>query len=340
MHIFIDESGTFQPIQEGHSLSVVGALVLPDGVRSRIVEKYKRLRSGLPMRKGEVKGSLLDEEQVSKVLDILFRNGALFDASIIDMGMHTVEGLEGHRKAQANKLIESITNEHQPGIVAEITERKKQLEEMPLQLYVQSAVLFDLIHTTIQYSTLYQCQRNPQELESFHWVIDAKDKVITKTEDWWRIFMASALQSKSRRKPLNLFEEGDYSFFSRFDTKPDEFHSEAFGLDPNRTVTDIKLLMTESFRFSSDVEPELELADIITNSTRRALMGHLDFKGWSRIPEIMVGRRDHSIRVITLHDKEIAGRLPYEAAIMRFKGTGRDLIAPRFRARIGLYKPR
>jgi hypothetical protein len=331
MHIFIDESGTFQPVEGGHSLSLVGALVIPEGTFSKVAEKYKRLRQNLPTRKGEVKGSLLNEKQVSQVLDVLFRNGVLFDASVIDMGMHTAEELQAHRTIQAQKLVENLTEKHHPNLVAQMNAYKRQLEEMPLQLYVQSTVLYDLIHTTITYSTLYQCQRNPRELRNFHWVVDAKDKRVTKTEEWWRTFMAAMLESKSRREPLAFFEEGDYSFFKRFDTKPSEFHSETYGLDPNRTVTDIKMLMTESFRFSADVEPGLELADIVTNVARRALNGNLGFEGWTRLPEMMVGRKDQSIRLIALHDREVKQRLPYQKEIMRFKGVGRDLLAPRFR---------
>lgn len=55
VHIFIDESGSFAGFHEG-SISVVGALVIPDVSLSRIVKKYEKFRKDLPKDNGEVKG--------------------------------------------------------------------------------------------------------------------------------------------------------------------------------------------------------------------------------------------------------------------------------------------
>jgi hypothetical protein len=54
VHIFIDESGSFAGFHEG-SISVVGALAIPDVLLSSIVKKYEKFRKDLPKDNGEVK---------------------------------------------------------------------------------------------------------------------------------------------------------------------------------------------------------------------------------------------------------------------------------------------
>ena len=86
MHIFIDESGTFTGVgAEAPAVSTLGALIMPSHRLPKLFKKYGRLRSNLPTRKGEVKGSLLDERQVAAVTGLLRINGALFCASMIDL---------------------------------------------------------------------------------------------------------------------------------------------------------------------------------------------------------------------------------------------------------------
>jgi hypothetical protein len=55
MQVFIDESGTFTGYQPG-SISVVGALAIPDGNMPRLRKKYARIRKGLLTNGDEVKG--------------------------------------------------------------------------------------------------------------------------------------------------------------------------------------------------------------------------------------------------------------------------------------------
>jgi hypothetical protein len=73
VHVFIDESGSFAGFHAG-SISVVGALIIPDVLLDRIIKKYANLRSKLPQENGEVKGRRLNEKQVDKVVTLLMRN--------------------------------------------------------------------------------------------------------------------------------------------------------------------------------------------------------------------------------------------------------------------------
>ena len=98
MHIFIDESGTFAGIgANAPAVSTLGALIIATHRLPQLFSKYARLRTNLPKRKGEVKGSLLNEAQVGSVIEILRKNGAIFCASMIDLADHAAEDIAQHR---------------------------------------------------------------------------------------------------------------------------------------------------------------------------------------------------------------------------------------------------
>jgi hypothetical protein len=142
---------------------------------------------------------------------------------------------------------------------------------MPPQLYAQSVATFDLLARVIDHATMFYSQRRPKELAVFHWVVDGKELGrVTDWEDWWSYTVMPMLQSKSIREPMSMFAEGDYSHFARFTTKVGDHLKPRIDNPSDDDATDIKLLMTESFRFSSDPEFGLEMVDVLTNDTRRA----------------------------------------------------------------------
>jgi len=114
----------------------------------------------------------------------------------------------------------------------------------------------------------------------------------------------------------------DYSFYERFKGKIE---------GETEQGTDLNLLMAD-LRFSSAVEPGLELVDILVNATRRALLGNLGEAGWSGIPRLMVHRKEPYIQFILLSEGADTIRHPSYARIVRqfFSGGGRLMLAPRF----------
>jgi hypothetical protein len=85
MHIFIDESGSFTGFHAG-SIGVVGVLTIPDSVMDRVTKKYEKIRAQLPQENGEVKGRLLNEKQIDKVVTLHARNEVVFDVTALDLG--------------------------------------------------------------------------------------------------------------------------------------------------------------------------------------------------------------------------------------------------------------
>ncbi len=335
MHIFIDESGTFAISSGRHSVSVVGGLVVPDQQLVKIEKKYAELRPQLLNSSEEVKGRLLSERALASVVTMLRRYDVLFEVTAIDMGIHDAAGVSEHKKAQEEAITRHLTDTHHPNMRAGVMRLRKRLERMPLQLYIQSVVTFDLIPRVITHGALYYSQRRPQELGAFHWVADAKDKRrITEWEGWWSFVVMPMLQSKSLREPMAMFVEGDCSHFGRFSSEIPAYLRPYFrNARGTNVATDVKKLMTESFRFSCEPEPGIELVDILVNGTRRAVMGNLRIEGWRRIPELMIHRKHHYIHMVSLLRSDPSVSCPYMPVLEHFSRCGRNMLAPRFARR-------
>ena len=333
LHIFIDESGTFSPIVGGRpSISAVGALVIPCSAMGRFERLYGRTRTRLPKRKGEVKGRDLSEENVVEVARILRKVGALFEIVAIDMGMHSDDDLKFHKMGQARAMIAHLTPEHHPSLVEQLWAMRQQLEDMPLQLYVQSVAMGELVYHTLNHANTYFAFRIPRELEKYHWRIDGKDNLhTTPWEKWWSIVIRPMLESKTFREPLIGAEGGNYSWQERFRVHPSEYKLQFVNDSEKGDFFDINLMMTEDFRFSTDPELGLEAVDIVTNAVRRSLSGNFSRTGWIAIPPLMINRASHCIKLISLvRDGTLSHQLPYAAVLHDFLSGGRLMFPKRY----------
>ena len=82
MHIFLDESGSFVGYERG-SIGVVGALVIPDGNLRGLHRKFARIRPNLLKEGAEVKGRLLEEHDLNRVVRLLATREAIFERLLI-----------------------------------------------------------------------------------------------------------------------------------------------------------------------------------------------------------------------------------------------------------------
>lgn len=331
----MDESGSFAThLSPCTSVSVVGALIIPDHKYDLLLRRYSSLRHNLPKVAGEVKGRLLNEQQVSRVLSLLFKNNCIFEGIAIDMGLETVAGLQAHRAGQAESLTRHLTKQHHPNLVAGVQELRARLEAMSLPLYAQSVVTIQLIGNLLQHILAYWSLRAVNEILTFNWVMDGKEVGrVTNAEDWWSTTMLGLLQSRSYREPMIFLDWIDYTKFdAKFRMKVPDYLKEHMP-EAGEEAVDLKLVMKESFRFSSDPEPGLELVDIVTNGTRRALMGNLGRDGWAGIPELMIHQAEQQyLHFVTLTaDAPSSGR-PYAKILAEeFRRGGRDMLTPSLR---------
>jgi hypothetical protein len=107
LHVFIDESGSFTGYH-GQSLSVVGALAIPDGKLEFVNRKYAKIGPRLPQEKAEVKGRLLIEPQVNEVITLLARNDALFEITGIDLGFHAESDVAAYKQKHAEGMLARV----------------------------------------------------------------------------------------------------------------------------------------------------------------------------------------------------------------------------------------
>ncbi len=126
-----------------------------------------------------------------------------------------------------------------------------------------------------------------------------------------------------------MLRSGDYRHFRRFmfDSAPEYLKEVAPNVSGGESPGfDLQLIFRESFRFSSDPEPGLELADIVTNALRRGLIGNLGEAGWLPLRSLMIHRADFYVRPVTLryHD-EVVSR-PASAVLEKFREGGRNML--------------
>lgn len=330
MITFIDESGSFSGVGKRNAISCVGALTIPHGNLAQLTKLYTRVRRTLPTDKGEVKGRLLTEAQVASVVAILRKNQAIFEVTAIDLGAHSETGLNEHRYGLADGLIKNLTPEHHPNMHTTLNRLRDELLAMKLPGYVQSSLTFNLLSRVVEHTTLYHCQRNPKELGSIAWVVDAKDSrsVQTPWEKWWQDVMLPTLQSWSFQNPGARLEGGDYTHYERYlgDGLSDYLIEKAnLTVLPNDPKPIDLRKVFEDTRFSSTNEMGLELVDILTNGVRRAILGNLQPEGWLPIRSIMIHRKSQYVSMVSLNGLK-SYDMDYAPILRQFMSGGRNML--------------
>jgi|SRR5205085_3859757 len=274
MHIFIDETGTFTGIGQPLSISMIGALIVPDGRKRSLEREYGKLRKYLPTEKGEVKGKRLSEKEIAGLMPMLRHHDVIFEVAAIDLGIHSEEGIRRNQAQRAEGMTNGLTDKHHQSLIDEIWKARRELEGYSLQLNIQSAVIFELIDRVIEHGTMYYSQRRPEELANFHWVIDAKgdNSIPIPWETWWTMFIKPSLQSKMARAPMGSLKIGDYSHMKRFEfDEISDFMKDMLKPKPDGPKPmNLGLVLSESLRFSTDPEPGLELVEWKMSATRSA----------------------------------------------------------------------
>ena len=334
MLILVDESGTFARSAKRHSLSVVAALVVPEGVWPRILSKYSRLRRSLPKSAaGEVKGSLLSEAQFEAVASVLRRSGVLAFAVVVDSSVYTEDDFLAHRQGFADSLIRGLPPDANPILIENVHAHAASVLAMNEQLYTQAQTMLRLAKSVVAFSIPYYSLRQPKALGAFDWTIDAKDLVITDWETLWRSLAAPLLQTFSINDPLGLPEGGDFRYLSRFFMETPDYLEPHFPEHvTSRRGINLTKIFFDSFRFSSETEPGLELADLLANGIRRALVGHLQPSGWEQFAAMMIPRE--GFQLVKLGNGASVNSLPYIQQAQKFYLGGRVMLTPGYRRQV------
>ena len=320
MHVFLDESGTFSGFHEG-SINVVGALAIPDQKLQFLEKKFTKIRARLPLDKGEVKGRLLNEEQVDEVATLLARNDAVFELTALDLGLQTEDEVKAYKKKHGDEMLARVPK-FAEAVQPEVRAASQEILNTSVPLYLQALTTFEVIHRLIGYMTMFYSQRRPQELGAIKWIVDGKDaKKVTKWENWWAHYAQGALSTMSKSRPSPYLFCGDYSYYKK-----------SYGMkeDNGEEGTDLKRLLKD-IRFSAESDVGLELVDILTNATRRALTGNLQQKGWQNIHRTMIHRnRDAYIQFVLFgSDQDIVRDAKYAKVVAQgFRHDGKSMLTP------------
>jgi hypothetical protein len=251
---------------------------------------------------------------------------------MIDLADHTAEDIAQHRARRSASLAANLTDGHTQELRDSVAALQARMAGFSDQLYVQGAVTIDLLYNVMQDMVVYHSQRCPKELGKFHWVIDAKNPgAVTNWEDWWSKTLVIWLQAMSLVKPGAMLPGGDYRHFRRFifDELPEYLRDVAPPADRSRGAgVDLQKMFGESFRFSSEPEPGLELVDIVTNALRRGLIGNLGEAGWLPLRGLMIHRSDVYVSPVGLlpPDRKLARELM--PTMNRFRTGGRTMATP------------
>jgi Protein of unknown function (DUF3800) len=304
MHIYIDESGSFKtPLVLSPKIACVMALILPSAQNEEILQGYEKIRLSWNVKE-EIKGSQLNEFQIAQVIDFLSNYEAMAEVCAIDIGAHTKQDIENYQRAACRKITENLTPKHYPKVIVDIFRLRKRLAELSPPLAIQFFLTIALIQELLQTSTIYYSQKLPEELEKFHWIVDAKDKnSITNYEKLWTLLiLPTAVQ-----KPFYVVDDYryNYSFLDRFSVEADRFPYTIEHLAPSPDSAfhgfNLKMIMQENFSFSdSRLNIGLQLVDIVASAFTRAMNGNLQKKGWENIGKLFLRKPSQILKLASL----------------------------------------
>ena len=304
MIIFVDESGKFVA---NDKVSVVCALSLPSKSAGPARRELEFATRNWPRRKGELKGGSLSADQLRQMVEVLFRHDAIFHCFAIDLSKENRSRLEWHKKEQCEGITRYLTDAHKRSLRESVMELRRKLEVMPLQLYVQSVLMLELVYEVPQDCAHYFAQRRPRELAEFNWIIDAKEPLgPTSQEEWWRKVIGPLLETRSvSGKPFGLVDDPafDYSYLRRaFEFKKSLWRPDA----PRREIEgfDLKKMISDNVRFTdSRSDILLQAVDVLASFARRALLGPVgDAPTLATIGKLQIHRNPQGIHLLTMSD--------------------------------------
>jgi hypothetical protein len=295
MLIFVDESGSFTIPETGkRNLSCVGALIVPETVHNDLIGDFVKLRNAWVGSQQEAKGNTLNEEQTSETINLLVDRGCLFFVCATEMSLNSDSMISNFQRTQAEYITENVSDAHHPLLRRQLFSLRRTFENMPAQLFLQSVLLTELIYRVINQSSIHFAMQKPPELGAFRWIIDGKDKKKTAYEAAWELMAADLIQSKGIETPGIAVEEGDYTFFRRSFMNADQKWPDHLPKPKSRApakpgmIWNLGKVLYESLSFVDSKNCcGLQLADIVTNTFRRALMGRLKQQGYDRLGELM-----------------------------------------------------
>jgi len=316
VHIFIDESGQFIPLDgaKSRAAATVG-LVVPSSMQGALRRSFRKLKQRLGASGGEIKGASLSETDAAQVIALLQQYDVILEAVVVDAGEYRDLDITDFKVRQADRLMLHITREHQPTLIQELVTSQETMKALPNVLMAvrpagqRRGIARRMTQWLLETATMYYAQRRPTELGSFVWRVDAKDASITPMENLWTSLIPPLIMAKTTMSPMGMIPGADYSFLERFDSAPVDGSAPI----PGHYYTDITRVLRDDFALTpSEDDLGLQMADICAAILTRALNGTLQPPGWQSLGSLFVRRERQTVRLIALsldreqHSRDVA----------------------------------
>ena len=254
MLIYVDESGTFVPVDRPNRWSVVGAYIIPETGLPALSNVAKRLRDRLDVRELKFKG--MPEDQYVWFLNEIACLPGIVMAQAVSMTASSRRRLAAHRERHAANYQCHVPRMVHASMREDLTDLAGRIRNMNDQRYAQLVLQLNLFHNCIRDGVSYFVQREPQTLQRFTWRIDHKDDGFNRQIDR---MAAAHLQSCSLEGgehhggALPILEGEDYSALARFRYSPDsgpKYLNETYGLNVDLTdALNLGRVLSEDFEF-------------------------------------------------------------------------------------------
>lgn len=322
MRIYIDESGIFKPEpNKPSSVSCITALIVPNVLEKNLFNAFNQWKQ-LPSlqnkenNSNEIKGSKLDEKEISSLLLLLSRFDVIIEVVCVDTGKTTDSEVARDKLDLSTRFLNS-----QIGAKVNNKFNKDVLMSLPDQLYLQGLLLFQLVNEVLKQSIPYYVQRFPKDLGSFDWFIDAKNKNITEYETISTHLVMPFLQAINHTNPSYYLVEEDYSAFSKY------LISEKDLVDKKGLFSINEIMKNLSFE-QSETNVGIQIVDILANCIRRAMSDHLQFEGWKYLSNLIIRREKQSIMLTKLNLQITNSPFSYAKFVNYFQCCGKQMLVP------------
>jgi hypothetical protein len=227
------------------------------------------------------------------------------------------------------QLTAEISEAHSQDLRTEAFRVRRAFENMSSPLFIQTVLLTELVKKVIDQATLHFAMQDPAEAGKFGWLIDGKDKKKTVFEAAWECMAGGLVQGRCLESPSIAYQEADYSSFQKFLLTKWPDHLPKPKIKPGGSIMmfNLRKILYESMTFTDSTTSDgLQLADVITNAFRRALMGRLQRPSYDRMGELMRGLKEGPVTIHYFGEPDNKDRFSftdYNAAVSLIESKAR-----------------
>jgi len=276
---YIDESGSFVPVDSPGLWNVTAAIAVPGTEKRKCIEALRRIKVASGFKSSdEIKLGDVDESNYAGFIEELCETKCTFFAVTVDSGLISSDSIIRHREGQAQGVVAHVEKMIHPEGKKSLEILADQIRQLSPQLYVQLVCQVELFNELIDRATMYYVQRMPNQLNRFRWEVDEKLGGTSNFEKTFRTVVPPLLQSKSFREPHIHLSYCNYEpmmdYFYTQENRPtymDEFSDTPI---TEKLVLNLGKMVWEDFNFMDSKKSDgVQISDLLASGLRRSLRG-------------------------------------------------------------------